>query len=84
MMQAPLRERKLERRARTRLDLGVLFLHGLADFVVEFLPGFFEFTHTAAETAGEFREFFGSEEKEDSDENKHPFLSARHAECEDV
>lgn len=83
-MQAPLGKRKRKRRARTWLDLGILFLYGLADFVVEFLPGFFEFTHAAAEAAGEFGKLLGAEEEEDGDEDEKPFLSARHAECEDV
>ena len=84
MMQAPLRKLDRQRSARTELDLRVFFLHRLADLVIEFLAGFLELTHAAAETAGEFREFFGSEDQQHKKEDQNPFLSARHADCEDV
>ncbi len=83
-MQAPLRNPGRERRARTELDFRVFFLHRLADLVIKFLAGFFELTHAAAEAAGEFRKFFGSEDQQDKQEDQNPFLSARHADCEDV
>ena len=83
-MQAPLRRRKLKRGERTCLDLGVLFLYSLADFVVEFLTGFLKLTHAATETAGEFRKLLGAEEEEDGDKDKKPFLSAGQADCEDL
>ena len=84
VMQAPLKMERMERRARTRSDLGVLFFDGLGDFVLEFLAGFFEFPHAATKTTGELRKLFGTEKQKHREEDEEPFLSARHAECEDV
>ena len=82
---------KRNRRARTAhgiLDLGIGlwldggFLHRLGDFVFEFLTGFLEFTHAAAQTAGKFRKFLGTEEQENGEEDQEPFLSTWHSEGE--
>ena len=65
------------RRRRTqpgaKSDLGVLFLDGFGDFVLELLTGLFEFPHAAADAAGEFRKVFGSEEHEHRKEDQHQF-----------
>ena len=90
-MQAPSKIENRGRKMRTGfLDLGIGlgldggFLHRLGDFVLEFLTGFLELTHAAAQTAGESREFLGSKEQKDSKEDQEPFLSARHSEGEDA
>jgi hypothetical protein len=67
----------MERQRMGRAASDLLFLvDRLVDFVIEFLAGFFEFTHAAAETAGEFRQLLGAEEQEHDDEDDHHLLAA--------
>jgi hypothetical protein len=87
--QAPLKMEIAERGMRTEFsDLGIGlrldggFLHRLGDFVFEFLTGLLEFAHAAAQTAGKFREFLGSEEQKNGKEDQEPFLSTWHSKGE--
>ena len=75
---------RLKRRKRTRSDLGVLFVRGFVDLVLEFLTGFLEFPHALAETAGEFRQLFRSEEEKDRQKDQYEFLVAKTKDGEGV
>jgi len=65
----------------------VCFLFGFGgsafDFVFELGAGLFEFAHALAEAAGQFGDFFGTEEEEDHHEDDHD-LRATEVEGEDV
>ena len=76
-MQAPLKTRRVRRRARTPSNLGILFLDGLGDLVLEFLAGLFELTHALAESAGKFREFLRSKEEQNGEENQKDLLRTK-------
>ena len=55
------------------------FRGGLANFALEFVACFLEFSEALPQPASEFRKFLGPEDEDDDETDNNPFRQSRHA-----